>query len=71
MPGIISRIPLLNWPGFYGQIKGHSGGGEGFIGGHWTRVEGEGGGGIGGRDEEQRGGEGRRGGKGPGIYERN
>ena len=29
MPGIISRIPLLNWPHVYGQIKGPIGGRDG------------------------------------------
>ena len=55
VPGIISRIPLLNCTGFYGQIKGHSGGGEGFMGGQWTMGEEEGRVGVGGVEERGKG----------------
>ena len=42
VPGIISHSNLLNLHCFYDQIKGHSGGREGFMGGHWTRGQEEG-----------------------------
>ena len=41
MPGIISRIPLLNCLDFYGQIKGQGPGTVGVYGGCWRGGMGE------------------------------